>query len=171
MSDGGKRSIFRDEALRHHREGREHGDVVRVPRGWGRAVVPLALVVAVVAGCFAWFGTVTVYAEGPARVLVGGGRTLVSGTLGGHVASLVRQGQTVWFRAGDGKPEVAARVIAIGSGATQDSVVMVVAQVPPGPGLAANGTMIVAAGRERVLSAVLRRLRGVRSAPRVGSGP
>ncbi|HKQ61092.1 MAG TPA: hypothetical protein VJS92_07360, partial [Candidatus Polarisedimenticolaceae bacterium] len=73
--------LFRAEALRHHAERPERGDVLRLPPSWTRGAYWLLIAVGAAAALFVVFGRVRRYAEGPAVVRVEGKRCVAVGFL------------------------------------------------------------------------------------------
>lgn len=71
MTQAGK-SPFREEALRHAREGREEGEVLRISPAWTRWAYWILVASAVSAAAFTVLGSVHQYASGPAVVLLDG---------------------------------------------------------------------------------------------------
>jgi membrane fusion protein (multidrug efflux system) len=88
-------SIFRREALEHHRLARQEGDVLRISPAWSRPAYWLLVAVLGVALVFCAVGTVYGYAAGPALVRLEGRTELVVDTAGVVSSVEVRPGQRV----------------------------------------------------------------------------
>jgi multidrug efflux pump subunit AcrA (membrane-fusion protein) len=89
-------TLFRQEALEHHANGQEHGDVLRYNPKWITIAFKLVVAAAFAALLFTLFFSVDEYASGPAVVRVDGRRMITTSASAGVVDELtVRPGQGV----------------------------------------------------------------------------
>ena len=111
-TSAGKRSLFREEALRHHLLRRDYGDVLRLPPAWTRWAYPL--VVATAAAAVLFLATVEVprYAIGPA-IVGAGARSAEAWLAADELRSLTAGAPASIVLDGTARGRVYGRVVAI----------------------------------------------------------
>ncbi|MCC6559282.1 MAG: HlyD family efflux transporter periplasmic adaptor subunit [Polyangiaceae bacterium] len=90
-----RRSIFREEAIRHANDPREEGDVLRVAPPWIDGAYRVVLLALLSALAYGILGTVHEYASGPAVVWITGRNDVTAAVEGTVSAVEVRSGQRV----------------------------------------------------------------------------
>jgi membrane fusion protein (multidrug efflux system) len=91
----GKKSIYRQEALDHHTQVREEGDILHISPAWTEWVYWLLLGILCIGALYCVVGTVDEYAAGPAVVQMEGKVDLTSPGAGLVSTVLVKNGQSV----------------------------------------------------------------------------
>jgi membrane fusion protein (multidrug efflux system) len=110
-----KGSLYRGEALEHHRTRGQEGELVQLSPGWVKRAYPLLVITIIAAAAFATFVKVPTYSTGTA-VIMFEGSTSVTATMGGTVEKVfVKDNEAV--KKGDplirvGSPEAVAQLAA-----------------------------------------------------------
>jgi len=87
--------LFREEAIRHHFDEAEQGDLLRVSSGWANWIYWFLVGVVGIGFLYLVLGTAPIYVSGPAILRIGGATPLTSPVVGTIQSVEVLPGQQV----------------------------------------------------------------------------